>query len=160
MLSKIIPLVVVLIALTIGAEQLLNRPKPPEQNKPAKQDAAVAEAAVAPLLPADSVSEELKAPDKQAETVSADQPAQILPINDTQTRAEVIPGPPAGFDPLTASPADLERYGIPPRPDPKTDPTGFAVWQQDSQCQRAGDRRSPADQSIPRTRSTGRASGG
>lgn len=38
------------------------------------------------------------------------------------------PPPPLGFDPVTASDAALEQYGFPPRPDPRTDPDGYADW--------------------------------
>jgi hypothetical protein len=36
--------------------------------------------------------------------------------------------PPAGFDPLTASPADLDRYGYPQRPAADESPKAFATW--------------------------------
>ena len=36
--------------------------------------------------------------------------------------------PPAGFDPETASAADLELYGYPPRPGPEATPQDVAVW--------------------------------
>jgi hypothetical protein len=36
--------------------------------------------------------------------------------------------PPPGFDPLTASEADLETYGIVPRPDPVTEQVSFGNW--------------------------------
>lgn len=38
--------------------------------------------------------------------------------------------PPAGFDPVSASDPDLDRYGFPPRPDPQNAPGAFAHWQQ------------------------------
>jgi hypothetical protein len=37
--------------------------------------------------------------------------------------------PPAGFDPVSASDADLDRYGFPPRPDPQNAPGAFTQWQ-------------------------------
>ena len=37
--------------------------------------------------------------------------------------------PPAGFNPLTATDAQLDHYGFPPRPDPKANPGPYAVWQ-------------------------------
>jgi Peptidase A4 family len=37
--------------------------------------------------------------------------------------------PPAGFNPLTATDAQLDHYGFPPRPDPKSNPGAYAVWQ-------------------------------
>ncbi len=40
----------------------------------------------------------------------------------------VVPPPPAGFDPTTASAEDNARYKIPPAPDPRTSPQGYAAW--------------------------------
>jgi len=42
------------------------------------------------------------------------------------TRAR--PVPPGGFDPRAASPLELRRYGLPPRPDPAVRPELAAVW--------------------------------
>jgi Peptidase A4 family len=36
--------------------------------------------------------------------------------------------PPPGFDPRCASDADLEKYGLPPRPDRDTQPVRYAFW--------------------------------
>jgi hypothetical protein len=36
--------------------------------------------------------------------------------------------PPAGFDPMTASAADLARYGYPPYPGPDATPQDLAIW--------------------------------
>lgn len=38
--------------------------------------------------------------------------------------------PPKGFDALAATPKDLARHGLPPRPDPRTQPALAAVWEQ------------------------------
>lgn len=38
------------------------------------------------------------------------------------------PPPPAGFDPLTASPYALDFYGFPPRPNPMTAPRAYGAW--------------------------------
>lgn len=38
--------------------------------------------------------------------------------------------PPEGFDPLSASDADLEKFGFPSRPQPALQPAEFAFWQQ------------------------------
>lgn len=38
--------------------------------------------------------------------------------------------PPAGFDPRTASPLDLRRYGLPQRPDPRTRPKLATLWEE------------------------------
>ena len=42
----------------------------------------------------------------------------------------VFPPPPKGFDGLTATKTDLARHGIPPRPDPRTQPERAALWEQ------------------------------
>ena len=42
----------------------------------------------------------------------------------------VFPPPPKGFDALAASKTDLARHGIPPRPDPRTQPGPAALWEQ------------------------------
>jgi hypothetical protein len=40
-----------------------------------------------------------------------------------------LPAPPPGFDPLTASAADLARYGLPARPNPLArDPAPYLAW--------------------------------
>src|SRR5882672_9754166 len=43
-------------------------------------------------------------------------------------RAHVYPLPPADFDPLRATEAQLERYGLPARPDEKEEPELFGYW--------------------------------
>jgi hypothetical protein len=40
----------------------------------------------------------------------------------------IIQDRPAGFNPLTASSADLSKYGLPARPDQASDPQGYAQW--------------------------------
>lgn len=42
----------------------------------------------------------------------------------------VFPPPPKGFDALAATNRDLARHGIPPRPDPRTQPALAALWEQ------------------------------
>lgn len=37
--------------------------------------------------------------------------------------------PPKSFNPIKASPADLVKYGFPPRPDPNSAPKEYAQWQ-------------------------------
>jgi hypothetical protein len=37
--------------------------------------------------------------------------------------------PPAGFNPVTATPEQRAQYGFPPAPDRAADPNGYAVWQ-------------------------------
>ncbi len=41
----------------------------------------------------------------------------------------VNPAPPGGFDPRTASPLELRRYGLPQRPDPAARPDLAARWE-------------------------------
>jgi hypothetical protein len=36
--------------------------------------------------------------------------------------------PPPGFNPLSASDAELAQYGFPPRPDPKKQPKLYKHW--------------------------------
>lgn len=43
--------------------------------------------------------------------------------------AQIALAPPANFNPVTASDAQLEAYGFPPRPDPKKAPSAYAMWQ-------------------------------
>jgi hypothetical protein len=40
------------------------------------------------------------------------------------------PRPPAEFDPLLATPEELKRYGIPPKPDPAQRPALYRFWQE------------------------------
>ena len=42
----------------------------------------------------------------------------------------VFPPPPKGFDALAASKTDLARHGLPPRPDPRTQPGPAALWEE------------------------------
>jgi hypothetical protein len=51
-------------------------------------------------------------------------PVQLVGSVTVQT----FPLPPQGFDPVTASPSDLESFGFPPRPDPAEHPAEFALW--------------------------------
>ena len=41
----------------------------------------------------------------------------------------VFPPPPKGFNGLAASKTDLARHGLPPRPDPRTQPGPAALWE-------------------------------
>jgi hypothetical protein len=41
----------------------------------------------------------------------------------------VFPPPPKGFDAINATPKDLARYGLPQRPDPRTQPAQAALWE-------------------------------
>jgi hypothetical protein len=43
-------------------------------------------------------------------------------------RAHPYPLPPADFDPLSATDAQLEQYGLPVRPDPESEPELFQYW--------------------------------
>lgn len=54
--------------------------------------------------------------------------AQItMPTNVPGIR--VVAPPPAGFDPVTASPAARKQYAIPPAPDPTAAPWAYQQWQ-------------------------------
>ena len=46
----------------------------------------------------------------------------------SSTWVRFYPLPPAGFNPLTAKPEDLARYGIPPKPDPVRQPRLTRFW--------------------------------
>jgi Peptidase A4 family len=39
-----------------------------------------------------------------------------------------LPAPPKGFNPATASPAELQAFGLPPRPSQQENPKGYASW--------------------------------
>jgi hypothetical protein len=43
--------------------------------------------------------------------------------------AQIALAPPANFDPVTASDAQLDAYGFPPRPDAAKAPGAYALWQ-------------------------------
>jgi hypothetical protein len=49
-------------------------------------------------------------------------------FNEIARRAHVYPLPPADFDPLRATEAQLERYGLPARPDEREEPELFRYW--------------------------------
>jgi hypothetical protein len=49
-------------------------------------------------------------------------------FNEIARRAHVYPLPQADFDPLRATEAQLERYGLPARPDEKEEPELFRYW--------------------------------
>jgi hypothetical protein len=42
--------------------------------------------------------------------------------------AYAFPAPPANFNPATASPEQLQAYGLPPRPNQQANPKGYASW--------------------------------
>ena len=52
--------------------------------------------------------------------------AVLVPTNEPGILS--IAGPPPGFDPTTASTADLQRYGLPVPPDAAKDPAGYQNW--------------------------------
>lgn len=60
--------------------------------------------------------------------VSQTPPAASVCRNCAQPYAEIPLTPPANFDPVGASDAQLEAYGFPPRPDAATAPGEYAVW--------------------------------
>jgi hypothetical protein len=49
-------------------------------------------------------------------------------FKEIEQRAHAYPLPPAGFDPLLATDAQLDRYGLPPRPSRETEPDLFQFW--------------------------------
>jgi hypothetical protein len=49
-------------------------------------------------------------------------------FNEIARRAHVYPLPPADFDPLWATQGQLERYGLPARPDQEAEPELFRYW--------------------------------
>ena len=56
---------------------------------------------------------------------------QPLPPNEHALNlpgATTTDAPPAGFDPITASDADLDLYKLPPRPNQNTEPKAYASW--------------------------------
>ncbi|MFC4110359.1 G1 family glutamic endopeptidase [Micromonospora zhanjiangensis] len=54
-----------------------------------------------------------------------------------RTRVRHLPAPPKQFDPFTAAQTELHRYGLPPRPDPRTRPGEAELW--DRQARRYQD---------------------
>jgi hypothetical protein len=54
---------------------------------------------------------------------------QAPPVPTNQAVVKVLPATPNGFDAVTAAPQDLQRYGIPPKPDQVQNPKLFSVWQ-------------------------------
>lgn len=48
--------------------------------------------------------------------------------DDLNKRVHFFPQPPAGFNPLTASPEERAHYGIPPQPDPAQHPMLTRFW--------------------------------
>ncbi len=57
-------------------------------------------------------------------------PAESVATEQTNVAGTIAyPQPPAGFDPLAASDADLAQYGFPPRPDEWDAPDAYAHWQ-------------------------------
>ena len=53
-----------------------------------------------------------------------------MAIGTAPTGIGTHPKPPRGFDPRAASPLELRRYGLPPRPDPAVRPDLAARWDQ------------------------------
>jgi peptidase A4-like protein len=47
---------------------------------------------------------------------------------DLKKRLRLAPQPPPEFDPLLATSAELEHFGLPPRPDPHLHQAAFGVW--------------------------------
>jgi Peptidase A4 family len=66
------------------------------------------------------------APDQQIISPAPD--ADSACPNCAQPYAQVALVPPAGFDPVAASDAQLDAYGFPPRPDATKAPGPYALW--------------------------------
>jgi hypothetical protein len=49
-------------------------------------------------------------------------------FKEIERRAHAYPLPPEGFDPLSATAAQLDKYGLPPRPSRETEPDRFQFW--------------------------------
>ncbi|MGD0959798.1 MAG: G1 family glutamic endopeptidase [Methylomonas sp.] len=56
-------------------------------------------------------------------------PESIGAHNANNIEVVTPPLPPAGFNPLTASDQELEKFNLPPRPDPVQAPNEYARWQ-------------------------------
>src|SRR5271155_2133816 len=65
-----------------------------------------------------------------AQSAKAGQPAIAPPgvVSGEPEGVTVVPPPPAGFDPTTASAEENARYAIPPAPDARVSPEGHAAW--------------------------------
>ena len=61
---------------------------------------------------------------------SATPPPESVAIDQTNVQGMVSPPPPpANFNPLLASDAEIEQYGFPPRPDAQSEPDQYRHWQ-------------------------------
>lgn len=49
-------------------------------------------------------------------------------FKEIEQRAHAYPLPPEGFDPLPATDAQLDWYGLPPRPNRETEPDLYQFW--------------------------------
>jgi hypothetical protein len=57
-------------------------------------------------------------------------PPESVATDQTNVQGVVAyPEPPAGFNPLSASDAEIEQYGFPPRPDAQSEPDQYRHWQ-------------------------------
>jgi Peptidase A4 family len=50
------------------------------------------------------------------------------PVGSLLTRVSDFPPPPDGFNPLTANQDKLDKYGLPPRPEPALQPELYKLW--------------------------------
>jgi hypothetical protein len=73
------------------------------------------------LLPAFAIAQTNSAAAVAMFSAAVKQPTSVAGVS-------VIADRPRGFNPLTASSAELGRYGLPQRPDPQADPRAFAHW--------------------------------
>jgi hypothetical protein len=59
----------------------------------------------------------------------ATRPGPLTAVPTNLPGVTATPGPPEGFDPLTASDHELARYGFPRRPDPEKAPSAYTAWE-------------------------------
>lgn len=83
--------------------------------------------------------------------VSPTPPPDTICKNCAQPYAESPHAPPANFNPVTASDAQLDFYGYPPRPDPQVSPGAYAIWMNVVSI--------PATRIVPKLRATSVSNG-
>jgi hypothetical protein len=66
---------------------------------------------------------------QERQTISPAADADSVCHNCATPYAQIALAPPAGFNPVTASDAQLDAYGFPPRPDASKAPAAYAQWQ-------------------------------
>lgn len=141
-------LLIPIAALVAGTGYFVGWPKIETTSAPGKPEAIVTPNALVPEVAdhppvpikdsAPVAAQRIEVTDSEAdsreEVRSLSSPAQQQAVSNPgtgngQPHIVAIAGPPADFDPQTASAGELNKYGVPPRPDPAKDPKGFAIWQ-------------------------------